>query len=106
MLTASSQKYKGRPESANIVLAPSIKVLFFLSTTPFCSGVLATLNCLIIPLDKQKSFRVLFLNSVPLSLLIVLTGREYCFSTCRMKNLMISAASSLENKKNTHVNLE
>jgi len=37
---ASAQKYFGRFYSFNKVLTISSKALFFLSTTPFCCGVL------------------------------------------------------------------
>nr|GEU97660.1 reverse transcriptase domain-containing protein [Tanacetum cinerariifolium] len=40
VLTALAQNRMGRSESASIVLAASIRVLFFLSAMPFCSGVL------------------------------------------------------------------
>ena len=40
MLTTSAQKYIGSLVSLSIVLAASTKVQYFLSTTPFCCGVL------------------------------------------------------------------
>ncbi|KAF5757203.1 hypothetical protein HanXRQr2_Chr17g0823801 [Helianthus annuus] len=89
-----------------MVLAASIKVLFFLSTTPFCSGVLEMLYCLTIPFFTQKASNSLFLNSVPLSLLKLFTGRSNCFSTCVTKSCKMPAVSSLKCKKKVHVNLE
>ena len=106
MLTDSAQKDNGSPESASMVLAASIRVLFFLSTTPFCSGVLGMLNCLAIPFDTQNSSNSLFLNSVPLSLLKTFTGKSYCFSTFVTNSFRIPAVSSLEWRKKVHVNLE
>ena len=44
--------------SFNIVLAASTKVLFFLSTTPFCCGVLGAEYCRKIPLSVQNSLRI------------------------------------------------
>jgi hypothetical protein len=39
LFTASVQNYSGVLNSPSIILAMSISVLFFLSTTPFCCGV-------------------------------------------------------------------
>ncbi|KAJ0936486.1 hypothetical protein HanRHA438_Chr03g0131801 [Helianthus annuus] len=82
-----------------MVLEASISVLFFLSTTPFCSGVLGMLYCLTIPFDTQNSSNSLFLNSVPLSLLKTFTGKSNCFSTCLTKSCRMPVVSSLECKK-------
>ncbi|MFS7952032.1 hypothetical protein Hanom_Chr07g00602171 [Helianthus anomalus] len=106
VFTASAQKVKGKPESSSMVLAVSIKVLFFLSTTPFCSGVLGMLYCLTIPFFTQKASNSLFLNFVPLSLLKLFTGRSNCFSTCVTRSCKMPAVSSFECKKKVHVNLE
>ncbi|GAB2297722.1 hypothetical protein Dimus_031809 [Dionaea muscipula] len=38
---ASAQNLFGKPASAIMILAASFKVLFLLSATPFCCGVLA-----------------------------------------------------------------
>jgi len=40
MFIASAQKYLGRLVSFNKVLVISSEALFFLSTTPFCCGVI------------------------------------------------------------------
>ena len=40
VLIASAQNFLDKLLSANIVLAISVRTLFFLSTTPFCSRVL------------------------------------------------------------------
>ena len=65
----------GNFASLNIVLDAFTKDLFFLSTTPFCYGVLGAEYCREIPFSfLQNSFRIAFLNSVPLSDLI-LTGK-------------------------------
>nr|GEY89875.1 reverse transcriptase domain-containing protein [Tanacetum cinerariifolium] len=54
VLTALAQKGMGNNESASIVLAALLRVLFFLSAPPFCCGVLATLNSLLIPFIPQN----------------------------------------------------
>jgi hypothetical protein len=54
-------------ESFNRGLAISCIVLFFLSMTPFCLGVLAIENCLFIPCSPQKSMNYFDVNSPPLS---------------------------------------
>ncbi|MFS7975642.1 hypothetical protein Hanom_Chr10g00882971 [Helianthus anomalus] len=82
-----------------MVLTASIKVLFFLSTTPFCYGVLGMLYCLTIPFFTQKASNSLFFNSVPLSLLKLFTGRSNCFSTCVTRSCKMHAVSSFECKK-------
>jgi len=48
-LTASAQKYLGSEFSFNIVLASSSSDLFFLSTTPFCCGVLGAEKLCLMP---------------------------------------------------------
>ena len=73
MFTTSAQKYRGSFASFNIVLAASTKVMFFLSTTPFCCGVLGAVYCQEIPFSVQNLFKIVFLNNVPLSDLIFLT---------------------------------
>jgi len=56
VLIASAQKYFGNPISFNIVLASSFRERFFLSTTPFCCGVLGDEKlCLILDLLQNLS---------------------------------------------------
>ena len=53
--TSCTQKISLSLESFNMVLAISSIVLFFLSTTPFCWGILAIDNFLFIPCSPKKS---------------------------------------------------
>ena len=105
MLTASAQKYVGNLASSNIVLPASIRVLFFLSTTPFCWGVPGAENCWVIPLTLQNSSITEFLNSVPLSLLRILTLYLVPVSISLTWSSNISAVSSFLWRKYTQVNL-
>ena len=66
--------------SESIDLATSIKVLFFLSITPFYSGVYLDENSCLIPLSVHNSSTLVFLNSLPLQLLTFFTLRSNSFS--------------------------
>ncbi|MFS7994685.1 hypothetical protein Hanom_Chr12g01108971 [Helianthus anomalus] len=57
------------------------------------------LYCLTIHFATQNSSNSLFLNSVPLSLLKIFTGKSNCFSTCLTESCKIPAVLSLECKK-------
>ena len=106
MFTASAQKYRGSFALFNIVLVASTKVLFFLSTTPFCCGVLGAEYCREIPFSVQNLFRIAFLNYVPLSNLIFLTGRFACNSILFMWSMIILGVSSFKLINNTQVYLK
>ena len=65
MLTASAQKDLGRALSFRIVLAISLKHLFFLSTILFCRGVLGARKLWFIQFFSQNLEKSLFSNSLP-----------------------------------------
>jgi len=65
VLTASTQKYFGKLVSFKSVLASSSKDLFFLSTTPFCYGVLGVEKQCLIPNFSQNFSNFSFWNSPP-----------------------------------------
>src|SRR5581483_5436962 len=58
------------------------------------------------PFSLKKVSRVLFLNSVPWSLLMDRTGMLLSFSIFLMNRMISSGASLLDRRKNTHVYLE
>jgi len=62
-VTASGQKFFGIFFSDSMLLTKFITVLFFRSATPFCCGVYAAVNCLLIPCCLQKSSNSCPLNS-------------------------------------------
>ena len=95
----------GSLESANMILAASISVLFLLSATPFYYGVLEALNCLSIPFSSQKLSRSLFLDSVPLSDVMTFTFRLAWFYILVMNDLSRPLVSSFVLRKYTQVNL-
>ena len=54
----------------SIVLAISMSVLFLRSTTPFCYGMYGAENSCVMPKVSRYVSRPVFLNSMPLSLLM------------------------------------
>ena len=64
VLTAYAQKYFGRGVSFKRVLAISSRALFFLSTTPFCWGVLGAEKLCSIPCSSQNNSKSLFSKSL------------------------------------------
>src|SRR5438045_9511529 len=87
-----------------MVLAASMRVRFFLSTTPFCCGVYGAENSCLIPSSSRNSSILVFLNSVPLSLLILLIFTSNSFWAFLANFLKVSCTSLLSCKKNTQAN--
>ena len=73
-------------DSFSIVLAISITILFFPSTTPFCWGVSVTEKCLLIPLSSQYLLNYLETNSPQLSDLKHLIFMSISFSVNSLNN--------------------
>ena len=67
VFTASAQKLFGSPECNRMLLARSVIVLFIRSATPFCCGVLGTVNSLLIPWLSQNCLNSTDRYSPPLS---------------------------------------
>ena len=103
VLIASAQKLSEILYSESIDLAISIKVLFFLSTRPFCSGVYLVENSYLIPFSSYYSSTLVFLNSLPLSLLTFFTLSSNSFSALVMNFLNMSYVSALSWRKKTHL---
>jgi len=71
VLKTSARKYFGKEDSLYMVLESSSRDLFFLSTTPFCQGVLGAEKLWKIPSFSQYELNFSFWNSPPSSLRIV-----------------------------------
>ena len=85
----------------NMTLAISWTTLFFLSTTPFCWGVLGVENSFFVPWSLQKDMSLEFLNSLSWSLLI--RAIKIFFYTCNFLHrwIILLAASDLSFKRTT-----
>ena len=105
MAIASAQNPDGTLFPHSIALAISCRVLFFLSTTPFCWGVLGAAYRCLIPWLWQNLSNSSFWNSPPWSLLICTMPPFSCLS-CKAKIRKLSNASDLFLRKSTHVYLE
>ena len=64
-------------------------VLFLLFATPFCCGIYATVNCLLIPFSLQKSVNSCDVNSPPLSVRRHFMNVPVSFSTWLLKVLYL-----------------
>ena len=104
--TTSAQKCFGVLYSSSIVLAISMSVRFFLSTTPFCWGVYVAENSCEIPSSSRKVSTFAFLNFVQLSLRTFLIFTSNWFWAFLAKFLKIFWTCNLSSRKNTHVNPE
>jgi hypothetical protein len=106
MCIASLQKMSDSLESFNIVLSISFTILFFLSSTRFCCGVLDAKKCLLIPCISQNFLDSFEVNSPPLSYrkhLILRFVRLVSFSTSSLKILNLSIASDFFFRKEPYV---
>jgi len=88
-----TQKISLNLESFNMVLTISHTTMFFLSTTPFCWGVLVVENCLLIPRSSHKLLNVFYVNAPPLSDLKHFIFKWVSFSTISLNILKHSNAS-------------
>src|SRR6266498_5121134 len=106
VLTASAQNWSEVLYSSSIVLAASMRVRFFLSTTPFCCGVYGAENSCLIPSSSRNFSMLVFLNSLSLSLLILLIFTSNSFWALLTNFLKVSYTSLLSCKKNIQVKQE
>ena len=81
-------------ESFNMVLAISYTILFFLSMTPFCWGVLAAKNYIFIPFSSQNYMNYFDMNSPPLSNFKHWILESISFSTISLNILKFLNASN------------
>ena len=100
------KKLKPIPLDWSIQLAIYFKVWFFLSNTPFCSGVYGTICCNLMPCLVQKLINFLLTYSLPLSDLKLRIWCPDCFSTKALKAKNVLKTSLLSFKKYTQVRLE
>ena len=95
VLTVFAQNTLGRPTFNPMHLTLSAKVLFILSTTPFCCGVLLTVKWQVIPSNSQNLMNSLFLYSRPLSILRYIVFLPVWFSTYAFHFLNMPNTSDL-----------
>ena len=105
MLTASPYKFLATSLLYNMALAISWITLFFLSTTPFCWGVIGLENSWDIPDLVQKDSIYEFSNYLPWSLRIRSIFRFFSFYNLVHRALMCSRASDLDRRRMTQVYL-
>ena len=88
-----------------MVLAISCKVLFFLSTTPFCCEVIGQDKSWEIPFSSNRFSKYLFSNYPPWSLLTLTILRFISFWTWVQKVVKTECDSSLCLRNFTHVHM-
>ena len=101
VLMASPHKFLATSLLCNIALAISWITPFFLSTTPFCWGVIGAENSWDIPDLVQKDSIYEFLNSLPWLLRIRLIFRLFSFCNLVHKASMCLGASDLDRRRMT-----
>ena len=105
VLTAFPHRSFATSLLCNIALAISWMILFFLSITPFCWGVIGVENSWVVPALMQKDSNWEFLNSLSRSLRIWSTFNPFSFCTLLYNDLMWWGASDFDCSKMTQVNL-
>ena len=101
VLTTSPHKFLATSLLCNMALAISWIIMFFLSTTSFCWGVIGAENSWDIPDLVQKDSIYEFLNSLPWSLRIRSIFRLFPFYSLVQKASMCSRVSYLDRKRMT-----
>ena len=87
----------------NMTLAISWITLFFLSTTPFCWGVLGAENSCLVPWSLQKDPSLEFSNSLPWSILMRATIAFFSIWSFLHRCIIFSGVSDLSLKRITQV---
>ena len=105
MLSASPHKFLATSLLCNMALAISWITLFFLSTTPFCWGVIEAENSWDIPDLVQKDSVFEFSNFLPWSLRIRSIFRLFSFCNLVHKVSMCSRVSDLNHRRMTQMYL-
>ena len=105
VLTASPHKFLATFLLCNMALAISWITLFFLSTTPFCWGVIEAENSWDIPDLVQKDSVFEFSNFLPWSLQIRSIFRLFSFCNLVHKVSMCSRVSDLNHRRMTQMYL-
>ena len=105
MLTVSTHKFLATSLLCNMALAISWITLIFISTTPFCWGVIRVENSWGIPDLMQKDSIYEFSNSLPWSLWIWSIFRLFSFFNLVHKASICLGASDLDYRRITKVYL-
>ena len=105
VLTASPHKFLATSLLCSMALTISWITLFFLSTTPFCWGVIGAKNSWEIPDLVQNDSIYEFSNSLPWSLRIRSIFKLFSFYSLVHKASMCSGASDLDRRRMTQVYL-
>ena len=100
---ASAQKFLTNLAFSLRHLVFSTIVLFILSATPLCCGVLCTVKCLLIPCCSHTFMNFESVNTIPLSDLMHLIFLPIWFSTSTSHTLNLANASNLCHMKYTQI---
>ena len=104
--TASPHRWSGKDTCFNRLLVISKRVLFLLSTIPFCCGEYGAVKCLTIPDLSQNSLNSVDVNSPPLSVRKHLIFAFVSSSTTALNFWNLSNASPFPFRRMDHMYLE